>query len=168
MCGELIQLIGQSLWFILPAYVANAAPVVLGGGRPLDGGRKAWDGRPIFGPGKTVRGLAGGLAAGILAGAIQALLSGLAAYLIWASAMSAGALVGDLVGSFLKRRMNIPRGGAAPLLDQLGFLVFALLFVSPLVFPGWWTVIILLAITPPLHIATNFVGYKAGLKSRPY
>lgn len=159
---------GRSVWFILPAYVANAAPVVVGGGRPLDGGRTMADGRPIFGPGKTVRGLVGGLFAGFLAGVLQFLLTFSPLYPLQALAMSAGALFGDLVGSFLKRRANIPRGGAAPVLDQLGFLLFALLFVAPLAFPGWDAVVVLLLITPPLHLATNFLGHKAGLKSRPY
>jgi len=168
MCGDVGWLVGWSLWFILPAYVANAAPVVLGGGRSLDGGRKMADGRPIFGEGKTIRGFVGGLFAGFLVGIIQFLLTCSIYYVPHAFAMSAGALVGDLFGSFIKRRANIPRGGVAPLLDQLGFLVFALLFVSPLVFPGWESVAVLVLITPPLHLATNFVGYKAGLKSRPY
>jgi CDP-diglyceride synthetase len=38
-----------AFWFILPAYAANASPVVFGGGKPIDGGRKFFDGRPIFG-----------------------------------------------------------------------------------------------------------------------
>ncbi|MEM2874497.1 MAG: CDP-2,3-bis-(O-geranylgeranyl)-sn-glycerol synthase [Candidatus Hadarchaeales archaeon] len=168
MCGDLGTLIGRSIWFILPAYVANAAPVVVGGGRPLDGGRKMSDGRPVFGPGKTVRGLVGGLMAGFLVGVIQFLITLSAAYLVQALLMSAGALSGDLLGSFMKRRMGVPRGGAAPLLDQLGFLAFALLFVAPLAFPGWDSVVVLVVITPPLHLATNFLGYRAGLKSRPY
>jgi CDP-2,3-bis-(O-geranylgeranyl)-sn-glycerol synthase len=51
MLDEFIRLI----LLILPAYVANAAPVVLGGHFPIDGGMRAWDKRPIFGPSKTDR-----------------------------------------------------------------------------------------------------------------
>ena len=44
------------LLYILPAYVANGAPVIFGGGTPLDFGRKL-GGKPIFGNHKTIRGL---------------------------------------------------------------------------------------------------------------
>jgi hypothetical protein len=35
-----LEFIVFAFWFVLPAYVANASPVVFGGGRPIDGGRK--------------------------------------------------------------------------------------------------------------------------------
>ena len=44
-----------------------------------------------------------------------------------------GALVGDALGSFLKRRLGIGRGKPAPFLDQLDFIIVALIFVSPVV-----------------------------------
>ncbi|MEM2878098.1 MAG: CDP-2,3-bis-(O-geranylgeranyl)-sn-glycerol synthase [Candidatus Hadarchaeales archaeon] len=168
MCDELGGLICRAIWFILPAYVANASPVILGGGRAVDGGKKMRDGRPIFGPGKTIRGIVGGMAAGTVTGIIQALLTSSSQYILVAILLSAGALIGDLLGSFIKRRLNIPRGGAAPLLDQLGFVIFAILIASPFMFPGWEAVVIIMLITPPLHLATNFIGYKMGVKSRPY
>src|SRR6266487_1933002 len=61
-------LITSALLFIGPAYFANAAPLVLGGGAPLDGGRSLADGRPIFGPHKTVRGVIAGIVVGTLIG----------------------------------------------------------------------------------------------------
>ena len=42
--------------FIMPGYLADAGMLIWGGGKPLDGGRMAKDGRPLFGPGKTIRG----------------------------------------------------------------------------------------------------------------
>src|SRR6056297_1878087 len=42
--------------FIMPGYLANAGMLILGGGKPLDGGKMAKDGRRLFGPGKTIRG----------------------------------------------------------------------------------------------------------------
>ncbi|MEW6592095.1 MAG: CDP-2,3-bis-(O-geranylgeranyl)-sn-glycerol synthase [Candidatus Hadarchaeota archaeon] len=165
---ELLGLLGAAIWFILPAYVANGAPVVLGGGRPIDGGRKFRDGRPIFGPGKTVRGFIAGLVAGSVFGALQAAASGNIFLAAVGFLLSLGALVGDLFGSFLKRRLNVPRGGAAPLLDQMGFVVFAMIFASPLSFPGWGVVAVLLIMTPLIHLGTNYCAYKLGLKDRPY
>ncbi|GAI48998.1 unnamed protein product, partial [marine sediment metagenome] len=66
MCKEILDLIAWALWFILPAYVANATPVVLGGGKPIDSGKKFTDGRPIFGAGKTWRGFVSGIATGTM------------------------------------------------------------------------------------------------------
>lgn len=165
----MVQLLGSAIWFILPAYIANAAPVVLGGGTPIDGGRKFTDGRPIFGQGKTIRGFIAGLIAGFIFGVLQGAAVGhLYVYSIQGFLLALGALLGDLFGSFVKRRLNISRGDAAPVLDQLGFAVFALLFVSPVALPGWEIILTILIITPPIHLATNFAGYKLGLKSRPY
>ncbi len=158
---EVLNVVGSALWFILPAYVANATPVVLGGGPPLDGGKNFIDGRRILGDGKTVRGFVCGLIAGVVVGALQKRwLTG--------TLLALGALLGDLLGSFIKRRLGIERGGALPGLDQLGFVAVALLLASPVEAPGWAAVAAILLITPVLHLATNFVGYKLGLKSRPH
>lgn len=59
------------LFFIFPAYVANAMPVVLGGGTPIDLGRKLSDGKPIFGSHKTIRGFIAGVTSGTLVGLAQ-------------------------------------------------------------------------------------------------
>mgnify|MGYP000350738519 CR=1 FL=1 len=163
-----LNLILAALWFILPAYVANAAPVALGGGRPIDGGKKFRDGRPLLGPGKTIRGFLAGLVAGSSVGFIQGLAVGSCTLPAIGLLLAVGALVGDLSGSFIKRRLNIPRGGAAPLLDQLGFVLMALLFASPLVIPRWETILTLIVVTPPIHLGTNFIGYKLGMKKKPY
>jgi len=167
--NELLQILGSALWFILPAYVANATPVVLGGGRPIDAGEKFIDGRPIFGAGKTVRGFIAGLAAGTFVGLLQGIAEGpLSRYLALGFLLALGALLGDLLGSFIKRRLGIKRGGAAPGLDQLSFVIVALLAASPLALPSWEIVFTIIIITLPIHLATNFGGYKLGLKSRPY
>jgi CDP-diglyceride synthetase len=36
--------------------------------------------------------------------------------------------MGDLTGAFLKRRLNIPPGGLLPVVDQIDFIVGAILF----------------------------------------
>lgn len=169
MLNELLQLFGAAIWFILPAYVANAAPVVVGGGAAIDGGRRFTDGRPIFGPGKTIRGFVAGLIAGSVVGVLQGVIMGQPyTYAMLGLLLALGALVGDLFGSFIKRRLNIARGGAAPGLDQLGFIVAALLFASPLMLPSWGVILTILIITAPIHLATNFGSYKLGLKNMPY
>ena len=50
------EIILQALWLILPAYVANASAVLVGGGTPVDSGKNWKDGKRILGDGKTWRG----------------------------------------------------------------------------------------------------------------
>ncbi|MFN4133921.1 MAG: CDP-2,3-bis-(O-geranylgeranyl)-sn-glycerol synthase [Candidatus Hadarchaeales archaeon] len=164
---EILEILVAAVWFILPAYVANATPVVLGGGKPIDGGKKFTDGRPIFGPGKTVRGFIAGIIAGSIVGALQAIF-GRPGMVTAGFLLSLGALVGDLMGSFIKRRFGLPRGSSAPGLDQLGFLLIAMAFAAPVALPTPEMFVALLIITPILHISTNYCGYLLKLKDRPY
>ena len=171
MPTELLALLRQSLIYILPAYFANGAPVLFGGGRPIDGGRTFLDGRPIFGPRKTVR----GFLSGVLAGTVTGLLLGLSGLepslpgaVLMGFLMGLGAMTGDLLGSFVKRRMDRPPGSPAPLLDQLDFVLGALLFSLPYRPPSLDVLACVLIITPAIHLATNFGAYKLGLKREPW
>lgn len=169
------------LLFILPAYVANAAPVLLGGHFPIDGGRRAWDGRPFFGPSKTWLGLAGGLAAGSLAAVLEAhLLRGTPLdlwggqaewYLLGGTALAAGALLGDLAGSFIKRRMRVKAGQPSWFLDQLPFLLSALAaaWLLGIVFVfEWASLLFLILVTLVLHRGANALAHASGLKRVPW
>src|SRR5436305_367657 len=89
-------LITSALLFIGPAYFANAAPLVLGGGASLDGGRSLADGRPIFGPHKTVRGVIAGIVVGTLIGLAESLVDPRLATAGFMIAL--GAVLGDLLG----------------------------------------------------------------------
>ncbi len=165
---ELVQIVIAALEFAFPVYCANAVPVLAGGGSPLDSGRSFRDGRPIFGRNKTVRGFIAGLLVGIGVGLAESFLFGFP--LLFGFAVSLGALVGDLCGAFVKRRLGIAPGGLLPVVDQLDFVLGALLFALPLSLPflGWEVVVAVLLITPPIHLLTNFVAYKLGLKKNPW
>ena len=82
--------------------------------------------------------------------------------------VSVGALTGDLVGSFIKRRLKLKRGAPAPFLDQITFLIFAFLFAAILIIVPLEYVIILIPLTLGMHIVANAVGYLLGLKKVPY
>ena len=58
----------QALWLILPAYIANASAVLVGGGTPIDFEKNWRDGKRILGDGKTWRGLIVGAFVGITGG----------------------------------------------------------------------------------------------------
>jgi CDP-2,3-bis-(O-geranylgeranyl)-sn-glycerol synthase len=82
--------------------------------------------------------------------------------------LALGALVGDMLGAFIKRRMNIPRGASAPVLDQLDFVVGALLFLAPFYPISWAQVLIVILVTPPIHLFTNYLAYRLKLKPNPW
>jgi len=106
--------------------VANGTPVaakkVLGNAlaRPLDGGAVFFDGRPLFGPSKTIR----GIVLSLLATPLAALLMGLQWEL--GALVAALAIVGDLFSSFVKRRMGLPPSSMAVGLDQIPESLFPL------------------------------------------
>ena len=159
-------LIIEALIFIFPAYCANAAPVLAGGGSPLDFGKKFLDGKPIFGKNKTVRGFFFGMAIGVTVGLVESILFGYP--LLFSVFSPLGALMGDLAGAFLKRRLGIAPGGLLPIIDQVDFVVGAILFSLPLTMMYWELAIAVIIITPPIHLFTNFLAYKLKLKNNPW
>lgn len=155
-----------AIWIAIPTYVANSTPVLLGGGAPIDRGRNFIDHRRILGNHKTVRGFTYGILLGSVAATAEALLFGNYFLILVGVVASFGALLGDLFGAFLKRRLNIPPGSPLPIVDQLDFLLGALLLVSPLLPVTVSAVFILVALTVPIHLLTNAIAYMLGLKSR--
>ncbi len=154
----------HALLFIFPAYCANAAPVIFGGGFPIDGGKTFLDGKPIFGSHKTFRGFLSGLVIGTLVGFVQ---GNLFQYnVLLGFTLSMGALAGDLLGSFFKRRLDLPPGATLPIADQLDFILGAFLFSLPFSPPSLVIALIILIITPPIHLLTNFLAYLLGVKKR--
>jgi CDP-2,3-bis-(O-geranylgeranyl)-sn-glycerol synthase len=141
-------------------------PVIVGGGPPLDLGKKFFDGKPIFGKNKTFRGFFFGLAIGVSVGLVESILFG---YPLLFSVLSPlGALMGDLAGAFLKRRLGIAPGGLLPIIDQIDFAIGAILFSLPLTIIYWELAIAVIIITAPIHLFTNFLAYKLKLKNDPW
>jgi CDP-2,3-bis-(O-geranylgeranyl)-sn-glycerol synthase len=163
---DILTLIIQALKFIFPAYCANAAPVLGGGGTPIDFGKNFLDKKRVFGAHKTYKGLFFGLAIGILVGIVEVFLFNYPILFIVLSPL--GALLGDLTGAFLKRRLNIPPGGLLPVVDQVDFVVGAIVFTFPLQIISLYVAVAMLIITPPIHLLTNFAAYKFRLKSNPW
>ena len=79
-------------------------------------------------------------------------------------------MVGDAVGSFIKRRLAMTKGKPFYPLDQLSFYVFAVIFVFPFL-PATFNLsafIFLLIITLIVHTTANVIAYKTGLKKDPW
>ncbi len=156
--------------FIAPCYLANAAPVIIAklvrSRTPIDGGRCLGDGERILGDGKTWEGFCGGVFIGTLTGC---LLNIIGKHTIpGAFLLSLGAMVGDALGSFIKRRLKIRRGGPLPVVDQLLFALVALSFYSVYRWPDPYYVLVTLIVTPPLHFITNVFAYLLKLKDVPW
>ncbi len=172
---ELLQLI----LFILPAYIANAAPVILGGKTPIDLGQKMNDKKRILGKGKTIRGFIAGVLAGTVAGFFLSVY--VAEFMTHAPFndkiiisffLSLGAMSGDAIGSFIKRRIGIESGNESLVTDQLLFLGVALLFSYPF-YTGkvelqLVDVAVLAIVTFFLHVAFNRIAHAAKLKKVPW
>ncbi|VVB52733.1 CDP-archaeol synthase [uncultured archaeon] len=186
----LADLLIEALWFILPAYIANStAPDVAaltrfrGKTHPIDGEKK-FRGQRVFGEGKSWEGLIGGVLAGTIVGAIQMVVRPQAQAIFTSNVSPAinlpthsielafllafGALAGDIVGSFLKRRVGMPRGSPAPLLDQLDF-VYGAVILSWLVSPIRLDYFGILAfITLPIHLISNIIAWRIKIKKEPW
>ncbi|MEK6982372.1 MAG: CDP-2,3-bis-(O-geranylgeranyl)-sn-glycerol synthase [Candidatus Micrarchaeota archaeon] len=162
--------------FILPAYISNAAPVLLGGGAPIDFGKKHDDGERVLGDGKTIRGFIGGIASGIVFAGLLALFVQLKFFenprmqFFGGVTLSIGAMIGDSLGSYIKRRFKVGSGKQF-ILDSTMFLFVALILASPFVIIerfDFVSLLILLFATLVLHPLTNFIANKLGLKKVPW
>ena len=82
---------------------------------------------------------------------------------------SFGTHIGDLLGSFIKRRLGKESGSSIPLLDQYLFLVFALLLAYPAGhMPNLLGLLFIIVLTGILHKLTNIFAHKAKLKEVPW
>ncbi len=182
---DILNLIIYSIFLMIPAYLANGSALVFGGGTPMDFGHNAWDGRRLIGDGVTWRGTIGGGLFGMIIGGLLGLLAnyGIGSYyfslissqvtiisgnipqgLLIGLLLGFGALIGDAIGSFLKRRLNFERGKAVPLLDQLDFVVVALIFVSTIIHLDLSMILIILFVSIFLHLGANMFAYLINLK----
>ena len=170
-----------TLYFILPAYFANGAGLVFGGGTPVDFGKSDKNGARWIGDGVTWRGLIAGTLIGIITGVIQGyfgpeiianfgqyittpIITNISEGILIGFLLGFGALLGDAIGSFLKRRLGIGRGKPAPLLDQLDFLIVALILVSFVVKLSLLFIIIAIVLTLIIHLVANTGAYLLGMK----
>jgi CDP-2,3-bis-(O-geranylgeranyl)-sn-glycerol synthase len=186
-----------ALWVVLPVYIANGtAPFSRGKGPRMDLGRTwAKDGLPLLGTSKTWLGFLIGGTLGLLVGLFEEYLlllappslqfvpffaPNLAAAILPIAVLSYGAMAGDALGSFVKRRKGTQSGGRSPFLDQLPFILLPMIlieiFFPQLFLAAFWpevaTGILLvgwvLILSLFLHASFNILGYFVGLKKVPW
>ena len=137
---------------------------------------------PILGSHKTWRGAVSGIIAGMIVAFVQSLLYqisfiqeisffdyGDSNIFLFGFLISSGAVFGDLLFAFLKRRKNIKPGEPWVPFDQINYVIGAFLFLTPFLYwfdvkvglKVWLTILIL---TFFLHILANHFGYWFGLQ----
>jgi len=148
--------------------LANGTPVVaarlLGErwGAPLDGGRRAWDGRRWLGPSKTVRGF-------VVAVLLVAPAAAAFGHPVWLGVLFAMAsLLGDAASSFVKRRLDIEPSGRATGLDQIPEALLPLLVCYQLLALTPAVVVAVVALFVLGQVLMSPLMYRLGIRHRPY
>lgn len=114
--------------------------------RPLDGGRMWIDGRFLFGTHKTIR----GILACVFGGIVFFPLLGQTWYIVGTAALLA--MVGDLLSSFIKRRLSYVSGKPVAVLDQIFEGLFPTLFLAGYLPLIWWQIVAVMLLFIPVTI----------------
>jgi len=170
------DLILKSMYFFLPAYLANMFPNLLN--------KLPWLKQPInkklFGAHKTWRGLIIAIIIGGLTFWVQKLLYiqnvgrslALIDYadfsLLLGFLLGAGAILGDLLESYFKRKNNLKPGESWVPWDQLDFVIGALLLSFLVFIPRISVIVVICLISPLLHILANLIGYYLGINKNKW
>lgn len=188
--SDVLVMIAVGIWVFIPAMVPNTAAALIRGTVPVDFGRSIGGAR-ILGDGKTWRGFIGGALFGVALGLLMVWLSSLCGSedhwgfgpswndnvgLLFCLAF--GSLIGDMIGSFVKRRLNFERGAKVPILDQFDYVFGAFLLVG-LFYPQWLyatyldgyhllALLVMLFIVYAAHRIVNYIGWKMGVKENPW
>jgi hypothetical protein len=157
------------LWLpLLLLLVANGAPILarcwLGSrlDRPLDGGRRFIDGRPLLGGAKSWRGVMAAMVATIVCGTLLGVTWWLALLFALLS------LLGDAGASFIKRRLAIPVHGRSVGLDQIPEALLPLwLLREPFALSGE-QVALGVVLFMLLELTLSPLLYRWHLRARPY
>ncbi len=156
---------------MLPAYFANMAPVIF---KKIDILDKPIN-EKLLGSHKTWRGLFFGVLAGIVIAYIQFILQrydlfsdlvffDYSNWLALGFLLGFGALFGDIVKSFFKRRVGIKPGKRFIPWDQLDYSIGSLLLVWIFYTLTWKIVITVILVNFILHIFVNHLAYYLGLR----
>jgi len=170
------------LYFALPAYVANMTPPLAKKAgilkwleKPVDFG-KVYGGAPLLGAHKTWRGVILGILVGMIVIYFQRYLYRFSFFqeisffdyrevniFLFAFLFSFGAVFGDLLFSFFKRRLGMRPGQRWLPFDQTDYIIGLFLIITPYLKLGvhiWLTIFIF---TFFLHIIFNRLGYELKL-----
>ncbi len=129
---------------------------------PVDLGLPWFDGLPVFGPHKTWRGLAASLAGTSLfslftpAGPFNGFL------------IASLSMAGDLIASFIKRRLKLRSGARAMGLDQCVEAMLPLVLLRKQLFLSWQEILIITVLFAAVELVISPLLYRLGLRRNPY
>jgi CDP-2,3-bis-(O-geranylgeranyl)-sn-glycerol synthase len=160
--------LGLILQFTLLLILANGSPVLAKGifgkrfSYPLDAGRIMSDGRPLFGASKTIRGVVSAVVVTAIGAALigQGIANG--------ALLGVTAMVGDLISSFIKRRLGLPTSSRATLLDQVPESLLPLLACSYFVPLSSLDIALTMVIFVVGEIILSPLLYSARIRDKPY
>jgi CDP-2,3-bis-(O-geranylgeranyl)-sn-glycerol synthase len=187
------MIIFSCLWYLLPAALSNHnascgnrlwLPDICKKGLaklavPVDFDAKL-GGKEILGKHKTWRGLLVGVVTGMVVAGVQAVLyfnvdffkhNTIVDYskynfVLIGALMGGGALTGDLVKSFIKRRLDKPSGKPWFPWDQLDWILGAMVASSILYVPSIKIVIVTTVLYVGVHLCSDRIVYMMGIKKR--
>jgi CDP-2,3-bis-(O-geranylgeranyl)-sn-glycerol synthase len=148
--------------------IANGSPILAAklfgkrGRKPIDNGYTLSDGNPLFGRSKTWR----GLISSIIATTLFAVLMGLS----WRAGFVFGVftMAGDLLSSFIKRRLGKPASSQSLLLDQVPETFLPLIAGAFILDYQWPSILLCGLIFVVLAMTLSPLLYRVGLRKKPY
>lgn len=157
-----------ALHLLLFILIANGVPVlvryVMGKhlAYPVDMGRVFFDARPILGATKTWRGV-------FFAVLITALVTGATGYgLLVGAQIGLLAMLGDMLSSFIKRRLDMRSSSMAPFLDQVPESLLPACCMMSAFALQWRELVVLLLAFVMLELLLSKIMYKLGVRRKPY
>ena len=172
----------KCFYLLLPAYFANMAPVLARKINlfefPIDFSKKLND-KPVLGKNKTFRGFIFGISFGMATAYFQFLLYGFPFFkslsffdyqywILFGFLMGFGALAGDLIKSFFKRRLGIKPGEPFVPFDQTDFVIGALIFIIPVFNLDFNIFFASLLLSFVLHIIVNHAAFYFKIRNEKW
>ena len=178
----IIEPILEVLYFLLPAALANMMPVFVRKlpilSPPLDGGL-CFRGRRLLGKNKTLRGLIFAILGAIFVAYLQKegqslfVLNALSivdyssfSIPLFGFLIGLGVILGDALGSVLKRQLDIAPGESLLIVDQIDSAVIFPLVLTPLVWIGWTYYFFSILIWGSFHLILKYAGYLLHLEEK--
>jgi len=172
----------KCFYLMLPAYFANMAPVMVRRinlfAFPIDDNKKM-NNKPILGKNKTFRGFIFGVVFAVAIAYLQFLLYNAGFFnkisfidyqnwFLFGLLMGFGALTGDLIKSFFKRRLGFEPGAKFVPFDQTDFVVGALLFIMPIFQLTLKIFLVSLLLSFVLHIIVNHLAFYLKIRNEKW
>ncbi|MBI2655493.1 CDP-archaeol synthase [Candidatus Woesearchaeota archaeon] len=179
---EFLPFVSRCFYFMLPAYFANMAPVMVKKiglfDFPVDFGKKVNGGR-VLGSHKTFRGFIFGIAFAVIVAYIQFLLQDVEffrnlsffdydSWLLLGFLMGFGALAGDSIKSFFKRRIGIKPGERFIPFDQIDFVLGVFALTAPFFDVTLKIFAISVLLTFALDILVNHLAFYMKIRSEKW